>query len=191
MEEIVPIKRGRGRPPRNPKEKSPTVLRTQGKLPPTNFGAEFVEPGDNTKFLSHAMTIARMPVVNTNNLEEVRERINWYFELCIHDDMKPTVTGLCNSIKIDRKTLFRWKNEIHRDSSYKALVLEAYAIMEELWEHYMQNGKINPVSGIFLGKNNFGYQDKQDFVVTPNTTSEVADPSIIDAKYAELPDVED
>jgi hypothetical protein len=40
--------------------------------------------------------------------------------------------------------------------------------MEILWENYMQNGKINPVSGIFLGKNNFGYQDKTEYVVTPN-----------------------
>ena len=33
----------------------------------------------------------------------------------------------------------------------------------------MQNGLINPVSGIFLGKNNYGYQDKTEYVVTPNT----------------------
>ena len=41
--------------------------------------------------------------------------------------------------------------------------------MEILWENYMQNGKINPVSGIFLGKNNFGYQYKTEHVLTPNT----------------------
>jgi hypothetical protein len=40
--------------------------------------------------------------------------------------------------------------------------------MEELWENYMQTGRINPVSGIFLGKNHYGYQDKQDVVITPN-----------------------
>jgi hypothetical protein len=45
-------------------------------------------------------------------------------------------------------------------------------MMENLWENYMQNGKINPVSGIFLGKNNFGYQDKQEMVITPNTNNE-------------------
>ena len=45
-------------------------------------------------------------------------------------------------------------------------------MMENLWENYMQNGKINPVSGIFLGKNNFGYQDKTEYVVTPNTNSD-------------------
>ena len=32
----------------------------------------------------------------------------------------------------------------------------------------MQNGKINPVSGIFLMKNNMGYEDKTEMVVTPN-----------------------
>ena len=44
--------------------------------------------------------------------------------------------------------------------------------MEILWENYMQNGKINPVSGIFLGKNNFGYQDKTEYVVTPHVNNE-------------------
>ena len=33
----------------------------------------------------------------------------------------------------------------------------------------MNSGKINPVSGIFLGKNNFGYQDKTEYVLTPNS----------------------
>ena len=40
--------------------------------------------------------------------------------------------------------------------------------MNLMMEDYMQNGKINPVSGIFLMKNNFGYADKQEVVLTPN-----------------------
>ena len=32
----------------------------------------------------------------------------------------------------------------------------------------MQSGKVNPVAGIFLGKNNYGYQDKTEYVLTPN-----------------------
>jgi hypothetical protein len=52
----------------------------------------------------------------------------------------------------------------------------------------MQNGKINPVSGIFLGKNNFGYQDKQEYVLTPSSGVEAVDAKTIEAKYAELPE---
>ena len=52
----------------------------------------------------------------------------------------------------------------------------------------MTSGKINPVSGIFLGKNNFGYQDKQEYVVTPNTLSQDTPVEVIEAKYDALPE---
>ena len=55
--------------------------------------------------------------------------------------------------------------------------------MENLWESYMNSGKINPVSGIFLGKNNFGYQDKTEYVVTPNTQHDYYDPEDIRRRY--------
>ena len=32
----------------------------------------------------------------------------------------------------------------------------------------MSSGKVNPVAGIFLGKNNYKYQDKTEYVLTPN-----------------------
>jgi hypothetical protein len=48
------------------------------------------------------------------------------------------------------------------------MIKKAYDFIEELWEDYMLNGKINPVAGIFLAKNNFGYRDSQEVVLTPN-----------------------
>jgi len=51
----------------------------------------------------------------------------------------------------------------------RELIKKAYKLLENMMENYMQNGKINPVAGIFLSKNNFGYVDKVEHVVTPNT----------------------
>ena len=63
-------------------------------------------------------------------------------------------------------------------------IKKAYNLMEVQWEDYMQNGKINPVSGIFLGKNNYGYRDQQEVVLTPNSPlgSDVASEDI-EKKY--------
>lgn len=36
----------------------------------------------------------------------------------------------------------------------------------------MNSGKVNPVAGIFLGKNNYGYQDKTEYVLTPNANQD-------------------
>ena len=147
-----------------------------------------LEPGDNTKYLRHALVTKSMPPIDVKDVNQVEERLQWYFNHCAEDDMKPTVMGFCNSLGISRQTLLNWRTGVHRAESHQAVILEAYALLEEMWENYMQNGKINPVSGIFLGKNNFSYADKQEYVVTPNTKDvEAVDATTIEAKYAELP----
>lgn len=154
-----------------------------------NYGQEYVEPGDNSHYIRHALTTLNMPPIDISDPNQVEDRISWYFDHCINNDMKPTVTGFCNSLGIHRKTLAEWKNGNYRQETHQAIILKAYALLEELWENYMQNGKINPVSGIFLGKNNFGYADKQEYVVTPNTNQiPETDLTTIEAKYAELPE---
>lgn len=192
----IQVKRPRGRPPKSPEEKAKTkelaaARRKERELTgiPSKFGQEYVQPGDNSKYLGHALTISQMPRINLSDPEAVRERRDWYFNFCFQNDIKPTVMGLCNAFKISRPTLMTWRNGTYRTDSHQAIILEAYAIMEELWENYMQNGKINPVSGIFLGKNNYGYADKQEMVLTPNSgVPEAQDVETIEAKYAELPE---
>ena len=51
----------------------------------------------------------------------------------------------------------------------------------------MLNGKVNPVSGIFLGKNHFGYTDKQEFTLRPGAAEEApVDPAALEDKYADV-----
>ena len=164
---------------------------TRGRGGKNNFPAAQIpdtEPGDNTRYLNLAMTVMNLPPIEVADVNQVRQRIQEYLTLCADADMKPTVKGFCNSLKISRTTLFDWKRGKFRPDSHQAVIIEAYDLLEELWENYMQNGKINPVSGIFLGKNNFGYQDKQEHVITPNTNEvQAVDATTIEAKYAELP----
>ena len=154
-----------------------------------NFGQEYVEPGDNSKYIRHALATLNMPPIDISDPVQVEARLDWYFNHCFDNDMKPTVSGFCNSLGISRNTLFEWRRGRFRGDTHQGIVVRAYNLLEALWEDYMQNGKINPVSGIFLGKNNFGYSDKQEYVVTPNTNQvEEIDVAAIEQKYAELPE---
>ena len=146
------------------------------------------EPGDNSKFLSHALMVSSMAPIDNTDAQQVEQRITEYFQLCAINDMKPTSAGFCMAIGVTKGTISNWRNGVYRADTHQAVILKGYDILDALWQDYMMNGKINPVSGIFLGKNLFGYQDKQDLVVTPNTQTEVIDPKIIEEKYAELPD---
>lgn len=136
-----------------------------------------LDPGDNTKFLSVNIELMNMEDIDLHDVGEVQQRLNEYFGLYARNDMKPTVAGMAMALGMNRKTLWAIVNDAPTGGAgYKSalppevahLIKKAYNIMENLWESYMNSGKLNPVTGIFLGKNHFGYQDKTEYVLTPN-----------------------
>ncbi len=137
-----------------------------------------LKEGDNTKYLNLNMELFHLPMIDLYNAEEVEQRLADYFKIFAKYDTKPTVTGMALSLGMDRGTLRNIAKDLPTGGSgYKTAlpkrvalsIKKAYILLENLYENYMQNGKINPVAGIFLGKNNYGYQDKTEYVVTPNT----------------------
>lgn len=147
------------------------------------------ETGDNSRYIRHALASWNLPPIDISDPKQVDKRLEWYFEHCMKEDMKPTVTGMCNSLGVHRDTVCNWKNGDVRANTHAPVIQKAYRLLEEMWENYMLNGKVNPVSGIFLGKVMFGYQDKQEIVVTPkNPINDYVDREVIEAKYAELPE---
>ena len=132
-----------------------------------------LEQGDNTKYMTVSMQIFNLPSIDLHKPEQVQERLAKYFTIHSEADLKPTVAGMAMALGIDRRRLWEIKvgvpdrNQGLPDET-RDLIKKAYDFLETLWENYMHNGKINPVSGIFLAKNNFGYQDKVEHVLTPN-----------------------
>lgn len=145
------------------------------------------EPGDNRKYILHSLRLADLPKVDLKSVEEVTQRIRDYFTICAEDDMKPSVAGLALAMDIDRTYLWeiragrKGKNPDVANTLKKAMKLLDLQMVD-----YMQNGKINPVSGIFLMKNNFGYADKQEVVLTPNNPlGDTKDTKELEERYIE------
>lgn len=141
-----------------------------------------LQDGDNAKFLSVQMELLNMPDIDMNDVEQVQTRLNEYFALYANADMKPTVAGMAIALNgMSRNTLRAVAlNQPTGGAGYKTAlppevassIKKAYFLLENLWESYMNSGKVNPVAGIFLGKNNYGYQDKTEYVLTPNTNQD-------------------
>ncbi len=130
--------RGRGRPKGTGGNKRPdrtTAMSVQ------------TEPGDNRKYLQHTMRMWNWPEVDMREPEQVAERIEQYFGICIEDDMKPSVAGLACAFGVDRKTIWAWANGVDSKTlptESRNLIKKAYQNLNAQMENYMQNGKINP-----------------------------------------------
>ena len=146
-----------------------------------------LQPGDNRKFINNSMRIFNLPKVDMSNAEQVAERVTEYFNICTEDDVKPSVAGLALALDIDRVYLWELREGRKGKNPEVANTLKkAIKLLDLQMVDYMQNGKINPVSGIFLMKNNFGYADKQEVVVTPNNPlGDQSDTKQLEEKYKE------
>lgn len=150
-----------------------------GNSPVIGMNGYDLEPGDNTKFLSLNIELFNMESIDMHDEEAVAQRLEEYFALYAKHDMKPTVAGMAMALNgMNRKTLWGITHDapIGGRGNYSTLpqnvthiIKKAYFLLENLWESYATSGKINPVTAIFLAKNNFGYQDKTEYVLTPNT----------------------
>mgnify|MGYP001068641392 CR=1 FL=1 len=162
MADEIVEKRGRGRPKGTGGNKRPDR---------TDALSVHMEPGENRKYITHSLRMWDWETPDMKEPAQVKERIGQYLEICAEDDMKPSVAGMALAFGVHRKTLWAWANGI--DSDYlppasRDLIKKAYQFLNAQMEDYAQNGKVNPVTAIFLMKNHFGYADKQEVVLTPN-----------------------
>jgi hypothetical protein len=147
-----------------------------GNSPAIGENMLMTEPGDTTKIVQTNMKFLTLPKVDLRNPEAVRQRIWEYFQIYAEADMKPTVAGMAMALGVDRRRLWEIKTgaavggqgKQHLPEATLDYVKKAYDILEMSTESYANSGKTNPVMAIFMLKNHFGYQDKTEYVLTPN-----------------------
>ena len=173
------------------KKKAPDLVETgqeivKKKRKPAGMAAALAgdlgqEPGDNTRIVQTSMRFFDMPRVDLHNPQEVHARLCEYFKIYGEADLKPTVAGMAMALGINRRILWAIANDQPTGGNgYKLnlppettdLVKKAYEMLEMSMEAYANGGKINPVMAIFMMKNHFGYQDKTEYVLTPNQKQE-------------------
>jgi hypothetical protein len=133
-------------------------------------------PGENSRFLLHDLKLMNLPDIDINNAEQMKTRVNDYFRICSDDDVKPSIASLALSFGVSRVTLFSWitgKTNALQNAAALNTLKRAYDSINSYYEHMMNNGKINPVAGIFLMKNNMGYQDTTNYVISADNNKEL------------------
>lgn len=141
-------------------------------------------PGTNAKYLRIEMKALSLPPIDTKDPQQVMNRAMEYLQFCESEDMKPHLVGLASWIGVDRSTIWLWKTGQRQASSGVKEVIERICnIMEAQWADYMLNGKVNPASGIFLGKNWYNYRDEQAVTVRPDSGVEAGNAEAARQKY--------
>lgn len=104
---------------------------------------------------------------NTNALKyktekDLQEGIDKYFQECNERELPYTMSGLAESLDIDRRTLTNYSN----NDLFFPLIKKAKQKVERQLEENALMGKANATFTIFNLKNNYGWVDKQEQEIT-------------------------
>ena len=91
-----------------------------------------------------------------NNVKEVEEKINAYFNYCEEKEKPYTMSGLAYYLGISRQTLVNYSNQ---DQFFDTIKKARDRVQMQLEENALSN-KANPTFTIFNLKNNFDWKDK-------------------------------
>lgn len=123
------------------------------------------------KVSAHNMELFMLEPVDLMKGEEVAQRSTEYFEICRHNEMRPTVAGYALAMGVDRDILARIRNgaEDYGNSKYnltRLIIKRAMSLLNSSIEDFLQNDSKSTIASLFLLKNHFGYQDRSETVVT-------------------------
>lgn len=144
-------------------------------------------PGYNTRRIAFMQAILPTEPLDTNDVAEMSRRFARYLDLCAQWDMKIGNQAAYAAIGIDKATAWDWENRVSGNPERAAFIKKVRQFCGMYREGLMEDGKINPVTGIFWQKNYDGMRDQQEVVLTPNTNplGEQKDAEALKQKYLE------
>lgn len=104
-----------------------------------------------------------------DNLDKLNGEVSDYLELCYKTTTVPTVMGLTTWLGCARSTIYEHAN--NSNSPFSNTFKNFINLCHTSLENGTIDGKINPVTYIFMGKNYFGLSDSKDIKVTADTTA--------------------
>ena len=98
------------------------------------------------------------------SVEELNSDIKGFLDLCYKTTTIPTVMGLATWLGCSRDTIYAHANDSRSPFSYS--VKNFIDICHMSLENGAVDGKVNPVTYIFMGKNYFSLTDSKDIKVS-------------------------
>lgn len=144
------------------------------------------QQGDNSKYAKLLMEVNSWGEVDVSSVPALEERMGKYLQFCFDNDLKIGNQMCYLALGISKDDVYNWEHGLCRGKEHSDFIKKIRKLCSGNRELLLQDGKVNPILGIFWQKNYDGLKDVQDLVLTPNNPlGEIKDAATIQQKYLE------
>ena len=116
----------------------------------------------NIRHIDHTASIAAMPRLEVWDPKSIGERTIEYLEKCKADGVRVNLSAYALALGTTPDGLNELVADKRLTDETRAALLKGISMIESIMIEMMMEQRINPVTGIFLLKNHFGYTDQSE-----------------------------
>lgn len=139
------------------------------------------------RIVTHTEDLATMPPLKEWNAENIGNRTFEYLEKCKEDGVRPNLSGYSLSLGTTPDGLNEMICDKRLTDETRAAILKGVSMVESIMITMLTEQRINPVTGIFLLKNHFGYKDQSEITFKGKVVT-TTDKKTLQAKYKAVVD---
>ena len=171
---------------KKPRKKAEAGNRPSDKSPIIRDNNPVLPEGYNTQMIMFMREVMPEEPIDINDVEEMNRRFTRYLDICAKYDKKIGNLAAYAAIGITKEQAKDFEVNSKSNPARAYFIKKVRQFCSMYREGLMQDGKVNPVTGIFWQKNYDGLRDQQEVVVTPNNPlGEMGDTERIKQKYLE------
>ena len=144
----------------------------------------------NANSIIHARRISELPRIAITDVEAVRERIDWYYQLCATDGIKPNLPGLALAFGLTRTGLMNAVTDRRMPREAAQEIGRGIAMLDEIVSEMTLAGRINPVAAIYFMNNWLGYKNASEVTTRTEQVETGVDQKALEQKYQTVIDME-
>lgn len=114
-----------------------------------------------------------------SSIEELQKDMGEFFELCDKTQTVPTITSLALWLGVNKDTIYEHAN--NSNSPFSDILKNTLTYCHSIMQNGTVEGKINPVTYIFISKNDYGMRDDKNITVSATQGSNVNTQETADA----------
>lgn len=140
----------------------------------------------NANTLTFMMEIAPTEELDKNDVAEMKRRFSHYIDTCAKYGKKVSNQAAYLAIGITKEDVYDWTTRTSANPERTHFIKNVQQFCSVFRESVMQDGKLNPVVGIFWQKNYDGLRDQTELAIAPvNPLGEGKSAEELAKKYSE------
>lgn len=109
------------------------------------------------------------------SIEQLESDIAEYLDVCNNTQTVPTITSLALWLKVDKTTIYEHAN--NSNSPFSPILKNVITYCHSIIQNGTVDGKINPVTYIFISKNDYSMRDDKNITVSPSSDKQTINSS--------------